>query len=114
MSKNPFEDDFLSDTFDLSRDDLSSDTLEPEDFHPADFEGIGENISLGSFSSEIRPANSLYDKTKSRIISTETLEEYLFSRHKREEPYGIFSKDITMCRYFESKDGENWLSEIEQ
>ena len=59
-------------------------------------------------------ADSSFDEKKLRLISTETLEEYLFSRREPEEPYGIFSKDVTMCRYFKSKDGENRLSDIEQ
>ena len=110
MSKNPFEDYFGE----IRGDEILSDTSEPEDSQLPDFKGIDEEISLGGFKTESSSINPTIKETKPKIISTETLEEYLFSRHEREEPYGIFSKDITMCRYFESKDGESRLSDIEQ
>jgi hypothetical protein len=39
-------------------------------------------------------------------------EKYLLDRHQPEKPYGIFDKDITMCRFFESKNGEKILEDI--
>jgi len=39
---------------------------------------------------------------------------YLTERHQKEEIYGLFSRDITMCRFFETKDNENILADIEQ
>jgi hypothetical protein len=42
----------------------------------------------------------------------EQFEKYLLDRHQPEKPYGIFDKDITMCRFFESKNGEKILEDI--
>jgi hypothetical protein len=36
----------------------------------------------------------------------EEFEKYLLDRHQPEKPYGIFDKDITMCRFFDSKNGD--------
>jgi hypothetical protein len=42
----------------------------------------------------------------------EEFEKYLLERHQPEKPYGIFDKDITMCRFFDSKDGDKILEDI--
>jgi len=42
----------------------------------------------------------------------EEFEEYLLARHQPEEPYSIFDKDVTMCRFFESKNGDKVLEDI--
>jgi 23S rRNA U2552 (ribose-2'-O)-methylase RlmE/FtsJ len=42
----------------------------------------------------------------------EEFEKYLLERHQPEKPYGIFDKDITMCRFFDSKNGDKVLQEI--
>ena len=39
-------------------------------------------------------------------------EKYLLARHQPQKPYGIFDKDITMCRFFESKNGDKILEDI--
>jgi hypothetical protein len=39
---------------------------------------------------------------------------FLTERHQPEKPYGMFSKDVTMCRFFESENNENLLADIEQ
>jgi hypothetical protein len=39
-------------------------------------------------------------------------EKYLLDRHQVEEPYGIFDRDITMCRFFDSKGGDKILQDI--
>jgi acetone carboxylase gamma subunit len=39
---------------------------------------------------------------------------FLTERRQFEKEYGIFSRDITMCRFFEAKNGENILADIEQ
>jgi ssDNA-binding Zn-finger/Zn-ribbon topoisomerase 1 len=44
----------------------------------------------------------------------EEFNTFLTERHQREEPYGIFTADITMCRFFESKNSENILADIER
>lgn len=41
-------------------------------------------------------------------------EDYLLGRHQPEKAYGILNKDITRCRFFESKNGENFLEDIRQ
>jgi hypothetical protein len=47
--------------------------------------------------------------------STEEFEKYLLNRkHKPEKHYGIFDRDITMCKFFDTNDNENILSEIKQ
>jgi hypothetical protein len=42
----------------------------------------------------------------------EEFEKYLLERHQSEKPYGIFDKDITMCRFFDTKNGDNVLADI--
>lgn len=42
----------------------------------------------------------------------EEFEKYLLERHQPEKPYGIFDKDITMCRFFDSKNGDKILEDI--
>ena len=42
----------------------------------------------------------------------EEFERYLLERHQPEKPYGIFDKDITMCRFFDSKNGDKILEDI--
>jgi hypothetical protein len=48
----------------------------------------------------------------------ETIEDFeVFLTERKFEPekkYGMFDKDITMCRFFESKDGETVLADIER
>jgi hypothetical protein len=51
---------------------------------------------------------------QSGFIDTEEFEKYLLERHQPEEPYGIFDKDITMCRFFDSKNGDKVLEDIKQ
>jgi hypothetical protein len=42
----------------------------------------------------------------------EEFEKYLLDRHQPEKPYGIFDKDIAMCRFFDSKNGDKVLGDI--
>jgi hypothetical protein len=41
-------------------------------------------------------------------------ESYLLDRHQPEAPYAVIDKDITMCRFFESEDGDKVLEDIRQ
>jgi hypothetical protein len=50
---------------------------------------------------------------KNSFENIEAFEEYLLKRKfEPENPYGIFDKDITVNRFFETKDNENVLEEI--
>jgi len=49
-----------------------------------------------------------------KIKSLADFEAYLIKRSPPEEAYGMFSADVTMCRFFETKNGENILADIEQ
>jgi len=42
----------------------------------------------------------------------EEFEKYLFKRHQPEKAYGIFDKDITMCRFFDTGNGDKILEDI--
>ena len=44
----------------------------------------------------------------------EEFEKYLLTRPQPTKPYGIFDKDVAMCRFFESKDGDKVLEDIRQ
>ena len=46
------------------------------------------------------------------FYNIEEFEKYLLERREPEKKYGIFEADITMCRFFESKDGDKVLEEI--
>jgi len=41
-------------------------------------------------------------------------EKYLLDRHQPELPYGHFDKDVSICRFFDSKDGDKLLEDIRQ
>ncbi|GHU01669.1 hypothetical protein FACS1894147_01950 [Spirochaetia bacterium] len=45
-------------------------------------------------------------------ITIEDFEKLLLERSEPEKPYGIFGKDITMCRMSASKNGEELLADI--
>jgi len=48
-------------------------------------------------------------------FTIEKFEEYLLKRnHEKEKPYGIFDKNITMCRYFDGGKNESILQDIKQ
>lgn len=47
-------------------------------------------------------------------IKISDFEAFLSARLPREEPYGMFSKDVTMCRLSGSKRSESLLADIEQ
>jgi len=49
-----------------------------------------------------------------KIETLAAFEAYLVKRSQPEEPYGMFAKDITMCRFFDTKKGESFLADIEQ
>jgi len=50
---------------------------------------------------------------KSTFENVEAFEEYLTKREfAPEKPYGIFDKDISICRFFESDKNENILEDI--
>jgi len=45
--------------------------------------------------------------------SIESFEKYFIEREFHpEKPYGIFDKDVSICRYFNSKNNENLLADI--
>ena len=52
---------------------------------------------------------------KSKFESVENFEEYLLKREQEpEKPYGIFDKDISVCRFFDYRSNENLLEDIKQ
>jgi hypothetical protein len=55
------------------------------------------------------------DEAKRSFGSIEEFEKYLLNRkYEPENYYGIFDKDIVMCKFFDTKDNEKILSEIKQ
>lgn len=55
-----------------------------------------------------------YDKTRfqSGFADIEEFENYLLNRRPPEKPYGIIDKDIAMCSFFDSNDGDKVLEDI--
>jgi hypothetical protein len=52
---------------------------------------------------------------KNPFETIETFEKYLLQRTRNpEKPYGRFNEDTLVCRFFDSKDGENILADIKQ
>jgi len=49
-----------------------------------------------------------------RLKTAADFEAFLIARRQPEEAYGIFNNDITMCRFFGSKNSENILADIER
>jgi ribosomal protein L32 len=47
------------------------------------------------------------------LSSLEEFETFLVKRQQPKEPYGIFAKEVTMCRFFDSQNGETILADIE-
>ena len=66
-----------------------------------------ETVGLSDFYFDDKPG-------KSQLKTAADFEALLLARQQPEAPYGIFSKDITMCRFFDSKDSENILADIEK
>jgi len=54
------------------------------------------------------------DAESESFKNIEEFQTFLTKRFQPEEPYGIFSHDITMCRFLGSKKGENILADIER
>ena len=54
------------------------------------------------------------DSAGQKRQSLEDFEAYIVKRSPPEEAYGIFSKDVTMCHFFDSKNSENILADIER
>jgi hypothetical protein len=53
--------------------------------------------------------------TKNSFENIEEFEKYLLNRkYELEKPYGIFDKNIMICKFFDTKDNEKILSEIKQ
>jgi hypothetical protein len=48
----------------------------------------------------------------SSFKNIEAFESFLIERKQPEKPYGIFDKDITICRFFDSGSNENILQDI--
>jgi hypothetical protein len=100
MSKNFRSMDELNDELGDSYEDFRPADYDPEtaidDFEVRDFPG------LGGFRSSSKP------------FTISDFEAVLSARLPKEEPYGMFNKDITMCRLSNSKNGESLLADIEQ
>jgi len=55
------------------------------------------------------------DKTGSGFDSTEAFENYLTKREFHpEKPYGVFDEDVSICRFFDSKNNDNLLADIKK
>jgi len=55
------------------------------------------------------------DQAGNGFESIEAFENYLTKREfHREKPYGIFDKDVSICRYFDSKNNDNLLADIKK
>jgi len=53
--------------------------------------------------------------SKNAINSIEDFEKYLTKRrHTPEKPYGVFDKDVSICRFFSSDNNENILADIKR
>ena len=108
MSKNFRSMDELNYELEDYGSDLASEDFRSADFGPEiasdDFE-IRDFPDLGGFPNSSQP---------SKPITISDFETMLSTRMPREEPYGMFSKDITMCRLSNSKNGESLLADIEQ
>jgi len=46
------------------------------------------------------------------FYDTEEFGKYLLERHQPEKNYGMHDKDVTMCRFFDSKNGDKLLEDI--
>jgi len=72
-----------------------------------------DDLDLGYFSNseDFLRGISVSDSPFNNI---EEFAVYLTKRQQKDELYGCFSKNITMCRFFESKNNENILADIMQ
>jgi hypothetical protein len=88
------------------------DELDDEMADLADYQGdfglLGEAIDFPSLDI------GLGGRKPDKPMTISDFEALLSARLPREEPYGIFTKDVTMCRFFGSKNGESLLADIEQ
>jgi hypothetical protein len=55
------------------------------------------------------------DSSKFGFDNLESFEKYLKKRNDhQEEPYGMFEKDISVCRFFDGKGNDNLLADIKR
>jgi len=55
------------------------------------------------------------DQTSNGFETIEAFEKYLTKREFHpEKPYGIFDKDVSICRFFDSKNNDNLLADIKK
>ena len=87
------------------------------DYYLDDFSGdfdLSSEIAGDSF--DLRPLDEMLVSadTSTRQITAAGFEALLLARQTPEKPYGICSKDITMCRFQGSKNSEEILADIER
>jgi len=93
------------------QEEESTDSIElsPFDDHLGDF---GSLDLFGELSFPISDITSSLDSAAFKNI--EEFSVYLTKRQQEDKLYGYFSQNITMCRFFETKNNENILADIMQ
>jgi hypothetical protein len=80
-----------------------------------DLMAIPDSFALSDFDAfDIGAEEAVPRLAGQKIESLADFEAYLVKRSPPEDAYGMFSKDVTMCRFFNTKNSENILVDIEQ
>jgi hypothetical protein len=79
-----------------------------------DLMAIPEAFALSDFGDLALYPEEALDSAGPNEITLADFEEYLLKRSLPEEAYGMFSEDVTMCRFRGTKNGESILADIEQ
>jgi len=85
----------------------------PEYLDVADFAPFSE-IGGDALELDSGPVEAAAGTAKPPQKTLADFEAFLLERRPPEEPYGIFSKDVTMCRCIGSKGNEEILADIEK
>jgi len=102
MAKEIKTTEVLSDTgLDESTPDLTGDFF-------LESEAVDDSFDLMPIDDFTSPGTVMRQKTAADF------EALLLTRQTPEEPYGIFDKDVTVCRFSGSKNNENILADIER
>ena len=79
------------------------------------FTGLDKKLAQRKIMNIISEIPEYHDtRFENGFSDTEEFEKYLLGRHQPEAKYGIFDKDVTMCRFFDTKNGDKILEDIRQ
>ena len=96
-----------------------ADTDEPDDFMESDTSLRPDDSELDTFFEDLTTIDDLevvdLEVAFEKPLALADVEKWLLERpHEPEKPYGMFTKDVTVLKFFQDKHSENVLADIRQ